>query len=564
MAAKKKKPALRAKSKAKPSPKKERVLIYDTTLRDGAQSEGISFSLEDKLDIARQLDDLGVAYIEGGWPGSNPKDMAFFKAAPALGLARARMTAFGSTRKAGSRVASDPNIRALVGADTPVVTVFGKSWKLHVTDALRTSLAENLRMIRDSVHYLKYHVDEVIYDAEHFFDGYRADPDYALKTLAAAAEAGADWLVLCDTNGGSLPGFVAEATELVIAKLGLPVGIHCHNDSGLAVAGTVAAVGSGARMVQGTMNGLGERCGNADLVTVLPVLQFKMGLACLSDDKLSRLTRVSRYVDEIANLHPSDNQPFVGRSAFAHKGGVHVSAVSRNTATYEHIDPAKVGNVRRVLVSELSGRGNVLALAGDRYDLAAHPELMKQIVERVQELESQGYQFEASEASFDLLVRKAMGDYRPFFKLLGFRASSDYSEEGVERTEATVRLEVDGHVEHTASQGNGPVNALDGALRKALGPFYPELAEVQLIDFKVRVIDAKDATAAYVRVTIESADKTERWNTVGVSENIIEASWKALIDSIEYKLLKERVPRKAKGRKKPPRSKKKAATKRKR
>jgi len=414
-------------------------------------------------------------------------------------------------------------------------------------------------MIRDSVHYLKYHVDEVIYDAEHFFDGYRDDPDYALKTLAAAAEAGADWLVLCDTNGGSLPGFIAEVTELVGRRFALPLGIHCHNDSGLAAAGTIAGVQAGARQVQGTVNGLGERCGNADLVTVLPVLQLKLGLACLDADKLARLTRVSRYVYETANLHPADNQPFVGRSAFAHKGGVHVSAVSRNTATYEHIDPARVGNVRRVLVSELSGRSNVLALAGDRYDLAAHPELMKQIVERVQELESQGYQFEAAEASFDLLVRKAMGGYRPFFKLLGFRASSDFSQEGVERTEATVRLEVDGHVEHTASEGNGPVNALDGALRKALEKFYPELAEVQLVDFKVRVIDAKEATAACVRVTIESSDRSERWNTVGVSENIIEASWKALIDSIEYKLLKGRVPRRrGKGKK----TRKRAAKKR--
>ncbi len=519
------------------------VLIYDTTLRDGSQAEGISFSLEDKLDIARQLDDLGVAYIEGGWPGSNPKDIAFFKAVGALGLKKSQVTAFGSTRKAGAKVATDANIRALIDARTAAVTVFGKSWRLHVTEALRTSLAENLRMIRDSVHYLKYHCAEVLYDAEHFFDGYRQDPDYAMKTLDAAAEAGADWVVLCDTNGGSLPEFISEATARVIERIGVRVGIHCHNDSGMAVACSVAGVGAGAKMLQGTVNGMGERCGNADLITAIPVLQLKMGRICLPEEKLARLTRVSRYVFETANLHPADTQPFVGRSAFAHKGGVHVSAVSRNAQTYEHIVPEKVGNARRVLVSELSGRSNILALAGERYDLAARPDAMKRIIERVQLLENQGYQFEAAEASFDVLVRKTVEDWKPFFKIIGFRAASEFTADGTERTEATVRLEIDGQLEHTASQGNGPVNALDGALRKALDGSYPELREVQLIDFKVRVINAKQATAAKVRVTIESSDGTSRWNTVGVSENIIEASWKALLDSIEYKLLKERAPR---------------------
>jgi 2-isopropylmalate synthase len=520
--------------------KRADVLIYDTTLRDGAQAEGISFSLEDKLDIARQLDDLGVSYIEGGWPGSNPKDMAFFKAVPGLGLRQARITAFGSTRKAGSRVAADPNIRALIAAATPTVTVFGKSWRLHVTEALRTSLAENLRMIRDSVHYLKYHCEEVIYDAEHFFDGYRHDPDYALKTLDAAAGAGADWVVLCDTNGGSLPEFIAGATARVAERLELPVGIHCHNDSGMAAACTAGAVRAGARLVQGTVNGMGERCGNADLITILPVLQLKMGISCLPAEKLARLTAVSRYVFETANLHPVDNQPFVGRSAFAHKGGVHVSAVNRDARTYEHVPPESVGNARRVLVSELSGRSNILALVGDRYDLRSRPEAMKRVLDRVQELENQGYQFEAAEASFDLLLRKTMNDWQPFFKVLGFRASSDFSEDGTERTEATLRLEVDGQLEHTASEGNGPVHALDGAMRKALEGFYPELREVQLVDFKVRVINAKEATGAMVRVTIESSDGRSRWNTVGVSENIILASWRALVDSVEYKLLKER------------------------
>jgi len=538
--AKSRKPAAdRRRKQASPAPD---VLVYDTTLRDGAQAEGISFSLEDKLDIARQLDDLGVSHIEGGWPGSNPKDMAFFKAASGLGLKQSRIAAFGSTRKAGSRVAADPNIRALIGADTATVTLFGKSWRLHVTEALRTSLAENLRMVRDSVHYLKYHCEEVIYDAEHYFDGYRQDPDYALRTLEAAAEAGADWLVLCDTNGGSMPEFIAEVTARVRQKFDVPVGIHCHNDSGMAVACTASGVQAGARMVHGTINGLGERCGNADLVTVIPVLQLKMGMNCLPADKLARLTRVSRYVSETANLHPADNQPFVGRSAFAHKGGIHVSAVNSNAHTYEHVEPESVGNARRVLVSELSGRSNIMALAGDRYDLSSRPEAMKKVLERVQDLESRGYQFEAAEASFDLLLRKTMNDWQPFFKVLGFRAASDFTEDGTERTEATVRLEVDGQLEHTACEGNGPVNALDGAMRKALESFYPELRQVQLIDFKVRVINAKEATGAMVRVTIESSDGHSRWNTVGVSENIIEASWKALVDSIEYKLLKERSP----------------------
>ncbi len=539
-------------------------MIYDTTLRDGAQAKGISFSLEDKMDIARQLDDLGVTYIEGGWPGSNPKDMAFFKAVSGLGLKRSKVAAFGSTRKAGSRVAADPNIRSLIGAATPTVTVFGKSWRLHVTEALRTSLAENLRMIKDSVNYLKYHCEEVIYDAEHFFDGYCGDTDYALKTIEAAVEAGADWVVLCDTNGGSMPEFVAEATERVAERFDVRVGIHCHNDSGMAVACTACGVRAGARMVQGTVNGMGERCGNADLVTAIPVLQLKMGLKCLPAEKLARLTRVSRYVFETANLHPADNQPFVGRSAFAHKGGIHVSAVSRNAQTYEHVKPESVGNARRVLVSELSGRSNIMALAGDRYDLSSRPDAMKKVLDRVQELESQGYQFEAAEASFDVLLRKTMGDWKPFFKVLGFRAASDFTEDGTERTEATVRVEVDGQLEHTACEGNGPVNALDGAMRKALESFYPELHEVQLIDFKVRVINAKEATAAMVRVTIESSDGKTRWNTVGVSVNIIEASWKALVDSIEYKLLKERSPAGRRRRKKSAKGKGRKASKAKR
>jgi 2-isopropylmalate synthase len=517
-----------------------RVMIYDTTLRDGSQAEGISFSLEDKLDIARELDAFGVDYIEGGWPGSNPKDMAFFKTAGKLGFKHSKLAAFGSTRRAGIKASADKNMKSLVGAATPVITVFGKSWRLHVKEALRTSLAENLRMIEDSLRYLTGYCPEVVFDAEHFFDGYADNPDYALKTLASAVAGGASWIVLCDTNGGRMPDEIAQGCARVVSEFGVPVGIHCHNDSGVATAGTQAGVQAGACMVHGTVNGFGERCGNADLMSVIPNLQLKMNKKCLEMLDLQHLTRLSRYVYDLANLRLQNSQPFVGRSAFAHKGGIHVSAVNRNSETYEHIDPKKVGNARRILVSELSGRSNVLALAGDRYDLSAHPEKMKAIIEKVQDLENQGYQFEAAEASFDLLVRKAMGDWQPFFNLHGFRVSSDLSQDGVEGTQATIKLDVNGQMEHTAAEGNGPVNALDGALRKALEKFYPSLADVQLIDFKVRVINAREATAAKVRVTIESSDSREHWHTVGVSENIIEASWNALLDSVEYKLLKER------------------------
>ena len=516
------------------------VLIYDTTLRDGSQGEGVSMSVEDKLDIAGQLDDLGVAWIEGGWPGSNPKDVAFFEQGRKLKLRAAKLAAFGSTRRAGIGAAADANLRALVAAKTPVVTIFGKTWDLHVTDALRTTLDENLRMIADSVKYLKARCGEVIYDAEHFFDGYRANPEYALKTLEAAAGAGAAWLVLCDTNGGSLPAFVHEATATVSDRFGLPIGIHAHNDSGVAAANSIEAVRAGATMVQGTINGLGERCGNADLTAVIPAVELKLGQRCLPAGSLPKITAVSRYVCEITNQNLRDNQPFVGRSAFAHKGGVHVSAVQRNSRTYEHVSPEAVGNVRRVLVSELSGRSNVLALAGGRYDLEKNPAKMKEILDRVRELENEGYQFESAEASFDLVVRKAMGDWSPFFKLHGFRIFADLSTAGSGMVEASIQLEVDGRREHTAAEGNGPVNALDGALRKALLPFYPALAEVELVDYKVRVINAKAATAARVRVTIESSDRHERWRTVGVNENIIQASFQALVDSIEYKLLRER------------------------
>jgi len=519
--------------------KTSEVQVYDTTLRDGCQSEHVAFSLWDKLDIASRLDDLGVHYIEGGYPGSNPKDLEFFREARALKLGRAKLAAFGATRHAKSKVATDPGIRALIAAGTSAVTLFGKAWDLHVRDALRVSLEENLRMVRDSVHYLKYHVDEVLFDAEHFFDGFRADETYALRVLEAAAEAGADLLVLCETNGGRLPEEVAAAVSTVRARFDVPLGIHTHNDAGLAVANSLAAVRAGCRHVQGTINGLGERCGNADLAVLVPDLELKMDLAAIGRENLAKLTRVSRCAYEIANQNLRDNQPYVGRSAFAHKGGMHVSGVRRNPATYEHVPPASVGNARRVLVSELSGRSNIAAVMGERFGLKKDPAKMRAVLERVQQLEHEGYQFEAAEASLELLVRKLTGAYKPAFELLDFRVTIDVAGDGRESSVGTVKLRVDGTVEHTAGEGNGPVNALDEALRKALEKFYPSLREVSLLDYKVRIINAKAATAARTCVMIESGDRDGRWTTVGVSDNIIAASWIALVDSIEYKLLKD-------------------------
>jgi 2-isopropylmalate synthase len=519
-----------------------RVEIFDTSLRDGTQSEHISYSMSDKLEIARQLDALGVDFIEGGWPGSNPKDLDFFKAAQKEKWVHAKITAFGSTRHAKNKPSEDPNLKALTEAGAPVMCIFGKTWDFHVTEALRVSLEDNLKMIETSVAYLAKHSEQVLYDAEHFFDGYKANPDYALRTLQAALDGGASRLVLCDTNGGTLSEELGRIVAEIRKRFGAAkLGIHPHNDSGVAVANALAAVEAGCTHVQGTVNGFGERCGNVDLLPVIANLHFKMGFDCLRGaESMQRLTEVSRFVYEVGNLPPRDNQPYVGRSAFAHKGGIHVSAVNRAASTYEHIDPEWVGNSRRVLISELSGRSNLVATQGERYGLKENPEALKKILDRLMTLENQGYVYEAAEASFELLVRKTVGKHAPFFKLHGFRVTSNGTEAGEMSTEATVKLEVNGETVHTAAEGNGPVNALDGALRKALARFYPEVNDVTLVDFKVRVVNPRDATAAKVLVSISSSDHKQRWTTVGVSENIINASWHALVDAIEYKLYQAR------------------------
>jgi 2-isopropylmalate synthase len=514
------------------------VEIYDTTLRDGTQGEGVSISLAGKLEIAEALDDFGVHYIEGGWPGSNPKDMEFFAQARSLKLKHARLAAFGSTRHAKKTPGKDPNLRRLVESEAPVVTIFGKSWDLHVTDALRVDLATNLKMIESSVRYLRDRCETVLYDAEHFFDGYKAKPEYALQTLEAAAAAGAECLILCDTNGGALPGEIREITATVRDRFpAARVGVHPHNDGGMAVANAIEGVCAGATHVQGTMNGIGERCGNCDLTSVIPTLELKLGRRCVGAKKLQQLTELSRLVYEVANVPILDRQPFVGRSAFAHKGGIHVSAVARNERTYEHVTPESVGNERRILVSELSGKSNLLAKS--RVDLSKNPEAMQEVLEKVMQLELEGYSFESADASFDLLVRRTLGLVEPFFELKGFRVISEVRDSEDRVSEATVRLAVGGELMHTAAESTeGPVASLDGALRKALVDHYPELAELRLVDYKVVIVDAAQAAAAHVRVTIESADHNDVWTTVGASANIIEASYLALVDSIEYKLLK--------------------------
>ena len=519
-----------------------RVEIFDTTLRDGTQSEHIAYSLADKLEIAHALDGLGVDYIEGGWPGSNPKDMGFFDAARTEKWTHSRIAAFGSTRHAKNSPEADPNLQALVASQAPVLIIFGKSWDFHVTDALRVSLEDNIEMVGSSVKYLSAHCSEMLYDAEHFFDGYTHNPVYAMKTLRAAANGGAKCLILCDTNGGTLPPDLARIVSDVVKEFpGMRIGIHPHNDSGVAVANALAAVEAGACHVQGTINGFGERCGNVDLLPVIANLQLKMNRTCLrGPESLVKLTEISRHVYEVGNVQPRDNQPYVGRSAFAHKGGIHVSAVARSAATYEHVEPEAVGNTRRVLISELSGRSNLVATMGNKFNLKDNPDALKRVLARVMELENKGYVFEAAEASFELLVRKTMNAHIPFFDLHGFRVLTDVDDKGKSITEATVKIEVEGRTEHTAAEGNGPVNALDGALRKALEKFYPELKDVTLVDYKVRVIDSKLATGAKVLVTIVSSDHKSRWTTVGVSENVIDASWHALLDGVEYKLYQTR------------------------
>jgi len=514
------------------------VEIYDTTLRDGAQGENVSFTLNDKVRIAKKLDEFGITFIEGGWPGSNPKDTEFFKQMQNYQWKNSQLVAFGSTRRKGTSASKDSNVKALVTSGTKWVAIFGKSWDLHVKEVLRTTLEENLTLIEDSVSFLKEQGRKVIFDAEHFFDGYRQNPDYALKTIEAAERAGAERIILCDTNGGSLPEEIAAVVQAARNSVKVPLGIHTHNDSGLAVANSIVAVNCGATQVQGTMNGLGERCGNADLTTIIPILQLKMGYQCVPETSLKQLTALSRFVYEVANMVPSGNQPFVGFSAFAHKGGVHVDAIGKNKRSYEHISPEQVGNQRRILISELSGKSTILQKMKN-YNLEKQPELARRLVEMVAELEKDGYQFEAAEASFDLMVRKALGRYQPLFEVEGFRVIVEKKGKKVV-SEATVKVRVDKLIEHTASEGNGPVNALDNALRKALIRFYPELGEMKLTDYRVRILHAEKATAAITRVLIESTDEKDTWGTIGLSENIIEASWKALLDSVEFKLLKDR------------------------
>jgi len=522
----------------------KRIALYDTTLRDGCQSEDVAFTLEDKLRIAERLDELGLAYIEGGWPGSNPRDEEFFRASKKLHLKHARIAAFGSTRRANIAAGEDFNIRLLLKAETPVVTVVGKTWDLHVHDDLRISKKANLEIIADSIAYLKKRVEEVIFDAEHFFDGYAANPEYTLECVKAAAEAGADVIVLCDTRGGRMPHEVLTAVQKVGQIVSTPLGIHCHNDCELAVANSLAGVEGGAVQVQGTINGFGERCGNANLCSVIPNLQLKLGYHCVSSTQLKHLAEVSRFVYELANIEPNKRQAFVGVSAFAHKGGLHVAAVQKNRETYEHIDPEVIGNTQRVLVSDLSGRSNVVYKAKQfGLDVESADPAVKQILDEVKRLENTGFQYEGAEASFELLMQKALNGKVRHFRLIGFRVIDEKrKEDEPPLSEATIMVEgPDGAVEHTAAQGNGPVNALDRALRKALTKFYPQLEKMELHDYKVRVLGGggDGGTAATVRVLIESGDEQDRWGTVGVSPNVIEASWQALVDSIEYKLYKD-------------------------
>ena len=518
--------------------------VYDTTLRDGCQAEDIAFTVEDKLRIVERLDDFGVRYIEGGWPGSNPRDEAFFKAAKGVHLKQAQIAAFGATRRVGVKAGEDSNIRMLLQAETPVVTIFGKTWELHVRDDLRISKTHNLEVIYDSIAFLKRHRDTVIFDAEHFFDGFRDNPEFAVECCRVAADAGADVICLCETNGGRLPDEVAAAVDAVRHAVTTPLGIHCHNDSELAVANTLIAVQHGATQVQGTINGIGERCGNVNLCSVIANLQLKMGYKVVSPAQLRHLRELSHFVWELANLEPNKRQAFVGLSAFAHKGGIHVAAVQKNPQTNEHIDPEVVGNRRRVLVSDLSGRSNILYKAQEfGVDVEDLKPNVRQVLAEVKEMESRGFQFEGAEASFELLMQKGLnGRKARNFRLVGFRVLDEkWKEDEPPVSEAVIVIEdPDGKVERAVGQGNGPVNALDNALRQALSKFYPQIEEMKLLDYKVRVLGAGEGTEATVRVLIESGDGHERWGTVGVSPDVIEASWQALVDAIDYKLHKDR------------------------
>lgn len=516
--------------------KAHQIFLYDTTLRDGAQREGISFSMEDKLKIAKRLDEFGISYIEGGWPGSNPKDEAFFQRVQNISLKHAVIAAFGATQKKDTRPENDANLQALLRANTSVITLVGKSWDLHVFEVLEANLNENLIMIGQSVNYMKSHQKEVIYDAEHFFDGFKANQDYALETLRAAQNNGADTIVLCDTNGGSLPWEIEEIVGIVRQKIQTPLGIHCHNDSGCGVANTLAAVRAGVVQVQGTINGYGERVGNADLCAIIPDLQLKMGLTCLPVKNLANLKELSSFVAEIANLPHDKHQPFVGESAFAHKGGIHVSAMLKNEASYQHIDPDLVGNRWHSVVSELSGRGNVVDKSR-QLGLDINSEQSREVLANIKNLEAQGFTFESAEASVKMMLQRQQPNYHPPFELVDFTVVVEHRQGRGMLAEATVKVKVGERVLHTAAEGNGPVSALDAALRKALLDVYPYLAQVRLDDYKVRILDSESGTSAAVRVLIDTKNGVHRWSTVGASTNIIEASWRAMADSLEYALL---------------------------
>lgn len=515
----------------------KQINLYDTTLRDGTQGEQVNLSAEDKLRIVHKLDEFGIQYVEGGWPGSNPKDARFFKMARKATFRNTRLTAFGSTRRAKVLPEKDRNIKALLKTEVETMTVFGKSWDLHASKILGVSLDENLAMIEDTLAFLKGKDREVIYDAEHFFDGYKYNPDYALRTIKAAANGGADVIVFCDTNGGTMTHDIQRIMEEVMPHVKVSTGIHVHNDCGLALANSLAAVQAGVEMVQGTINGYGERCGNVDLLSVLGNLQLKMGYPCIAPESLKRMTELSHYVSEVANMPPLKERPFVGKSAFAHKAGVHVSAVQKTPSAYEHMNPEAVGNKRRVLVSDLSGKSNIdyktkemgIKLGGNGYD-------NKKIVQEIKRLEDQGFQFDAAEGSLELLIKKVTGQFEEPFTLESFRVTIEKNRSGPSTSQATIKISVGDDHEITAAEGDGPVNALDNALRKALNKFFPQIKEMGLVDFKVRVIEGSDGTGAKVRVQMQSRDAREIWSTVGVSENVIEASWQALVDSVQYKL----------------------------
>lgn len=512
------------------------IQIYDTTLRDGTQRKGISLSCDDKVRIARKLDEFGVAFIEGGWPGSNPKDIEFFKRAQDIQWKSALIAAFGSTCRARGKPEEDANIQAMLDAGTPVCTVVGKTWTLHVTDVLRTTYEDNLRIIEESIAYLRRNNRRVVYDAEHFFDGYKAEPAYALETLKAAIRGGAETLVLADTNGGSLPNEIADIVRTVKAELNHPLGIHTHNDSELAVANSIAAVQAGCIQVQGTINGYGERCGNANLCAVIPNLELKLGLRCLPEGRLSKLYEISHFVAEVANLTPDEYMAYTGKYAFAHKGGIHVAAMRRNEKSYQHIDPTQVGNQMQVVVSELSGRGNLLSKAEELGLQLEGNESLGSVLNEIKTLEAKGFSFEAAEASVALMLKRLQSNYSAPFELIDYSVIVEHRQGRGTLAEATVKVKVGDQVMHTAAEGNGPVNALDQALRKALISHYPEIAHFQLADYKVRILNGDNGTSATTRVLIDTQNSTKQWSTVGASTNIIEASWRALADSIEYGL----------------------------